>query len=488
MKKQITFLCLGLLLTSLAACGDDSGTPINTDAGSDTKAPVETKMSDAERYGYVAPDLPAGLDYEGRKFGIAYPDWSTYRTYYFADAEVGETVNDACYARMNTVEETLNIELVPYNFGDGLGTAKLVDQTVQAGLDDYSIFLTHNYIGCIGILANGSIKNWHDIPTVDLEKPYYNKALRENFEYDGVLPFLSSDFILPDLNAIFFNRDMAERYSLGNPYELVTSGSWTIEKMAELSKAVTEDINGDGTMDDKDQYGFSGELGWQIVSTVTGAGQMMVEREGDSYRVALGDESAVNVVDRLRDFFFESGDAYMWEYSTETDPNGGGTPPVNFADGKCLFYQAPLSYFEFMRDSDVEYGIVPYPKYDASQKDYMTLNWAGYMVALQTVTDPELVGYVVELLSAESCRTVLPAFYDQLLGEKIARDETAVGVLDMMFKNSTYDVGILSQSFSLASKLLAKEMAGHGSVVEKNIKQYEKNLENYIKGCEGLNE
>lgn len=487
MKKQISLLCALSLLASLVACGGDGGSGSDTTTSpTGTTEPAETTVSDAEKYGYVAPDIPEWLDYEGREFGIAYPNWSAYRTYYFADEEIGETVNDACCKRMSYVEEKLNIDIVPYNFGDGLETAKLVNQTVMAGLDEYSIFLTHNYIGCIAILTSGSIMNWHDIPTIDLEKPYYNKAIRENFEYDGVLPFLSSDFILPDLNAIFFNRDMVEDYELEDPYEFVTSGNWTIDTMAELSKKVTKDLNGDNVMNADDQYGFSGELGWQIVSAITGGGQRLVEKNGDKYHVALGNESAVNLVEKLRNFMFDSANAYMWEYSTTTDPNGGGTPPVNFADGKSLFYQAPLSYFEFMRGSEVEYGILPYPKYDESQKDYETLNWAGYMVALKTISDPGLVGYVVELLSSESCRTVLPAFYDVLLGAKIARDEVAVEVLDMMFKNSICDMGIISQTFSLGSKLLARDMAGHASIVASNITSYENNLQKYIDGCVGL--
>ena len=155
MKKQISLLCALSLLASLVACGGDGGSGSDTTTSpTGTTEPAETTVSDAEKYGYIAPDVPEGLDYEGRGFGIAYPNWSAYRTYYFADEEIGETVNDACCKRMSYVEEKLNIDIVPYNFGDGLETAKLVNQTVMAGLDEYSIFLTHNYIGCIAILTS----------------------------------------------------------------------------------------------------------------------------------------------------------------------------------------------------------------------------------------------------------------------------------------------------------------------------------------------
>ena len=68
-----------------------------------------TADPDFEKYGYVAPDIPDSVDYNGAEFGIAYPTWSSYKTYYFADSEVGETVNDACYRRTVAVEEKLGV-------------------------------------------------------------------------------------------------------------------------------------------------------------------------------------------------------------------------------------------------------------------------------------------------------------------------------------------------------------------------------------------
>lgn len=477
--KKLTFALTFVLL--LTACGQTpTGTPETT--GGETSASV-TADPDFEKYGYVAPDIPDSVDYNGAEFGIAYPTWSSYKSYYFADSEIGETVNDACYKRTVAVEEKLGVDIKPYAFGVENDTLSFVEKTVMAGVDDYDLLLTHNYVGVIGILTGGYVMNWNDIGSVDLSKPYYNQNSRKNLEVDGVLPFLSGDFILPDINGLFFNTKMIDSYKLENPYELVKSGKWTLDKLEEMSKAATSDLDGNGVFDDKDQYGFVGCSGWQFISAVTGAGQMMVKRDGGGMEIAIKDERCVDIIDKLQNFFYKSGDAFVWKSSRENDPNNGGTPPVNFADGTSLFYCAPLSYFPFLRESEIDYGVLPFPKYDESQDGYYSLNWAGYMAVMKTARDPEMTGYVVEALSAESCRTVHPAFFNELLGGKIARDPDAVEVLGMMFDDPVCDNGIITSVFKMISAVFMDENAEYVSSVDSQIGGYRQFIDQYVEGC-----
>lgn len=480
MKKLTCILIFTMLLTSCGQTQNES--TVTTEDNTITSAVTD---SDYEKYGYVAPDIPENVDYKGTEFSIAYPTWSSYKSYFFADSENGETVNDACYKRTVSVEERLGVDIVPFAFGVENDTLGFVEKTVMAG-DGYDLLLTHNYVGVIGILNGGYVMNWNDISSVDLTKPYYNQNLIGNLEVDGVLPFLSGDFILPDINGIFFNTKMIDTYKLENPYELVESGKWTLDKLEEMSKTVTNDIDGNGKFDENDQYSFVGCAGWQFVSAVTGAGQMMVKSSGGSMDIAVKDERCVDIIDRLQKFFYESGDAFVWLSSRENDPNNGGVPPVNFADGTSLFYCAPLSYFPFLRESEVDYGVLPFPKYDESQKSYQNLNWAGYMAIMKTAKDPEMTGYVVEALSSESCRTVHPAFFDELLGEKIARDSKAVEILRMMFKDTVCDNGIITSIFKLISGVFLDKSAQYVSSVDSQIGNYSQYIEQYIDGCKGI--
>lgn len=76
---------------------------------------------------------------------------------------------------------------------------------------------------------------------------------------------------------------------------------------------------------------------------------------------------------------------------------------------------------ERYRDTNVDYGIIPYPKYDEAQKEYLSLNWTGLQCIPVSCKNIELAGMVAEELGYENKKSVLPTYFDQLLDGKIAR-------------------------------------------------------------------
>ena len=108
------------------------------------------------------------------------------------------------------------------------------------------------------------------------------------------------------------------------------------------------------------------------------------------------------------------------------------------------------------------------------------------MAIMKTAKDPEMTGYVVEALSSESCRTVHPAFFDELLGGKIARDSEAVGILKMMFNDTICDNGIITSVFKLISGAFMDKSAQYISNVDSQIGNYSQYIEQYIDGCKGI--
>ena len=105
------------------------------------------------------------------------------------------------------------------------------------------------------------------------------------------------------------------------------------------------------------------------------------------------------------------------------------------------------------------------------------------MAVMKTARDPEMTGYVVEALSAESCRTVHPAFFNELLGGKIARDPDAVEVLGMMFDDPVCDNGIITSVFKMISAVFMDENAEYVSSVDSQIGSYRQFIDQYVEGC-----
>lgn len=92
------------------------------------------------------------------------------------------------------------------------------------------------------------------------------------------------------------------------------------------------------------------------------------------------------------------------------------------------------------RTSDVEFGIVPLPKFDENQDNYYTLNTSGFMIVPATAASIDMIGMTTELLGCENRKTVMPAFYDLVLQQKVSRDSDSEKMLDLIFTNSVYSL------------------------------------------------
>lgn len=157
-----------------------------------------------------------------------------------------------------------------------------ISKSVMAGDDAYQLVLVHCVGGVASLAAEGLVENWNDIPNVDFTKKWWKSAANENLSVGGIQTHVSSEFIRSDVVALLFNPGMVSDYSLDDPYKLVFDGKWTWDRLGSMSKAVVLDTNGDGIMDDQDQYGFVGARTWEIVSVPYSCGQLMMENDSNA--------------------------------------------------------------------------------------------------------------------------------------------------------------------------------------------------------------
>ena len=116
-------------------------------------------------------------------------------------------------------------------------------------------------------------------------------------------------------------------------------------------------------------------------------------------------------------------------------------PQMTMETGRLLFFMNGPDELERLRDCEVEFGFVPYPKWDEAQKEYHSMDFGGLMCVPTTITDPEMVGTVLELLAWDSDNNVVPTYYNTLLEGKFAQDETAASMLRLIFDSICYEVG-----------------------------------------------
>jgi len=123
---------------------------------------------------------------------------------------------------------------------------------------------------------------------------------------------------------------------------------------------------------------------------------------------------------------------------------------------------------------ETDFGIIPYPKYDINQENYVS-RVEYYMTMQLPITNPDhaRAGVMLEALNSESAKTIIPAFYDIALKTKYARDDESSQMLDLIFSTLVVDIG----DTTLCDKIRDSFMA---TMFEKN----DRNLASKIESTE----
>jgi hypothetical protein len=138
-----------------------------------------------------------------------------------------------------------------------------------------------------------------------------------------------------------------------------------------------------------------------------------------------------------------------------------------FEEGRALFYGEVMQCIIRMRESETEFGLVPWPKYDQMQDGYYNLvhTSAGRGVCIPvSQTDYEFVGAIVEAFAAKSMYTVTPAYYDVALTYKYMRDTDSAEMLDIILDSRVYDLGLIANYGSMAGSIAGVITNGTGNL------------------------
>ena len=245
--RQITaaFLLIAVLL-SAAACGGDSGTPANA-PGETSPATEETTAAEMTTEGPELPDKT--YDGETVHFLTAHNsgyDWYTSKEI-FAEGENGELFNDAVYRRNLVIEDRFDIKITQNCVDSPENVAK---KSLTAGDTEYDVVMPYMSYS-ISLLQSGLFYDLRTVPYLDLDKPWWDQRANDNLSYRGKLFMTTGDISILDNECtmvMFFNKQLISDFGLESPYDLVRSGTWTMDKLTEICSSVTADINGDGKL------------------------------------------------------------------------------------------------------------------------------------------------------------------------------------------------------------------------------------------------
>ena len=474
-RKLIAYTLLISLLAAVSCKGETPDTP--RDSTDTTSAPEETTES-------LYTDL-GEHDFGGRKFTIVYSaDQLGSFWPYDAEAENGDIVNDAVYKRNRTVEEEYKVDIDYHSTGgvnSEVGEAFL--QSILAGDNEFDLALTHMFSGVNPLISSKALYNFNDLPVVDFDKPWWAQHLRDTLEVDGILLLHSSDLVYKFNDCIYFNRGIMEDNNLdADLYELVKEGKWTWDKLISMAKSVSNDLNGDGKYDENDMYGLAlvpneaEDSNWVYANGLTIAS---VE-DGRISMTNVKSERMKSVVDFMDEFVNNGNHVYISGAKSLQDAKV-------FLDGHSLFMENLTLILPEMRDSKIDFGIVPLPKYDESQTDYRSMATTQMMALPATLDDPEFTGVILEALSMESYRTLNPAVYEISMTGKYLRDEESYKMYQIIQNSGIYDFNWnygAGNCFALMMRDMVRKKSADKfmSYCDENIPAVQTLLENVLTG------
>jgi len=454
MKKITTIaLLLAMLVTAMASCGGgdtgaNSGTPSN-----DTTAAEETTTAAEETTAAInwkSANLPE-KKYDGYNYRFleGMPSYElTVVPWYImvAEEENGEVLNDAVYERNRTIEEAFDVKIT-VNYADKAATATTnAKNAILAGDDAFdAIFNTQGQMH--GLVTNKMLLNLHDLDYINLDQPWWDQSIVRDLTVKDQLYYATGD-INPSMDfrafAMVFNKDLADKLGAEYPYKKVLDGQWTREYFESYVKGINADVNGDGQMDFNDRWGYLGETTAACFFYHSWGGYAS-EYDADGNLVSkLGEAKNLEKLQAAMEILTDK-EVTAWG-DTLADQESWTAVSAWYMEGNALvrsstFEAVPRDY----RLSETDFGVLPFPKYDEAQEEYITLAAeSGYVVALPlTSTDTERASIILEALAAESTNTVKTAAYDVCLNGKYIRDEESEEMLDIIFGNKIYDIAYM---------------------------------------------
>ncbi|MBQ2256821.1 MAG: extracellular solute-binding protein [Clostridia bacterium] len=433
MKKVLMMLLCGMMLLSvLAGCanGEQSGE-------------TTTAATEEENY-WISPALSVTDEFSGKTLTLLV----NHEMNAGSDEASSDPLEDAIYRRNDKLESTYGIEINTLLDTDYVSLGGKVTKDVSSGNGEYDLVYQHMVNSATSLATNGLLIDLGDLEYVDFDQVWWDQDAREGFTI-GNHQFLAVGDLLPHTllysACLAFNKNHFDDQGLEYPYDLAREGVWTLDELNALTKDQTKDINGDGKIEYENDY--FGMTSWHLAGPFNfffGSGATFFTKDSDNYPVFSVDQDKIqNIYDKVYTTFMDNNSLYITDVGIHTEAY------KVFTRGNALFCSCSLTQIAMtehgFKDMADEYGLVPQPKYDTNQKDYMSfVNGAAAVVVVpKSVAADKLgfVGFAMEALSSSSYYMVTDTLYDKVAKAKNVRDQESAEMVDIIIRNRVFDFG-----------------------------------------------
>ncbi len=402
-----------------------------------------------------------------------------------SDELMRDALFDAVHYRNIDVENRLGVKIQQLAQDGQWSVAKSWFETlataVNSNTSDFDAAAIYAFYGAPYALQ-GLYHNLNDFSVqygdgyLDLKQPWWNQSIVDECTMYDALYFLCGDISTSatyGTHMLWFNKDLfSEKYpEIGSDalYTLVDEGKWTIDKMTEYVSGVWDDVNASGTVDDGDIAG----LGYwdhddiaQMVSWNYALGVELLERDiYDDYHIADFAYRAVPANEKVKALF--NGEGVILGEGKQADAIS------KFTSGNIVFRFGEVGNGEQYRASNIQYGILPMPKFDEAQDNYGNAMWdySTLITIPSNVSDEraKMVSAVIEQMATESYKNVTPAYYSKVIKGTYCKDEADARMFTIALETCRFSFELVySSAFGKDLTILMRPYQDAQKVIDQN--------------------
>ena len=440
MKKFIRILsfilAVVMLSSAFVACGNsnvnNNDNEASTDVNASGKKPLTGMNWDGETYRILGhQDDNKGF----HDFGIDY------------DEMPEDIVGLAAWNRNNVVKDKYGLDVV------GTLTSSEVHEEAAiflgSGDDLYDLIICSNS-KFLALAMEGYLVNINELEYVDLTKDCWNDYANEQFSYGDKLYYTTNKFLIQDKHRTWmnwYNRTLARELNVGYLEDEVFAGEWTIDRLIEIARTCSANVDGTEGMTYTDRWGFVSADPYTFGVLAYGCGFRISDKDSSGYPALIGaTDEMLGIIDKIFVLAGDQSTSFFSEFRPTADENTMGKGTGIFREGRAVVMGHCLSFLDSATNLDFEYGVLPNPKYTKDQENYYSVPniHNGHLFAVPaTVNDIDKAGFGLEAVSEESVDTSYRVYIEERCKLQDSIDEDMAICLGIIFDTVVYDVGML---------------------------------------------
>lgn len=351
-----------------------------------------------------------------------------YKYEFAEDEQASEKVNTLIAERNRLVENRFGVRIKTIEQNGAWGVHEdfmnYVRNTVNGNTADYQLIAGYAAI-TPSLVYDGLFVNWHEVEHINLNKKWWSQDFISEMSINNNLYMITGDIAITMWEAMycmFFNKDLAKANNL-ELYDMVRKGKWTFDAMHQIIKDTYIPV------DDPESrvYGYCTAFTTQIDVYQDAFDIPVTEKDGNGRPYfTINQEKTQNALEMINSLV--NGTDYSKFFAV-----GADECKVFFGQGKALFSPLPLGYGTDLQSYDVEYGILPMPKYNEEQDAYHSTCsdfYSVFAIPLTSADDTDFIGTITEALCVESSRSVIPEYYNLVLKTRNTSDDDSAEMIE----------------------------------------------------------